>query len=131
MVVIPCTPQMRPEECGVKVSSSDGSVTFTTNSGQVITVGQGTSLTVSGNGTATQSNGAVVNFAGLTTGSVGSVGGGGGGAGGSPLPSGGNNSGSSGSSSGTPVQNSGGGSPPLTTGTITTASQPVSGSGLH
>lgn len=111
MVVIPCTPQMRPEDCGVKVTSSEGTVTFTTNSGQVITVGQGTSLTVAGDGTATQSNGANVNFAALTTGSVG---GGGGGASGSPLPSGGNNSGSSGSSSGSST--SGGGTNFVLTG---------------
>ena len=100
MTVIPCLPGQKPDECGVKLSVTEGSATFTSNSGQTTTVTAGTSLTVSGNGVVTQSTGSIVNFAaiagGLTTGSIG----GGGGAGGSPLPSGGNNSGSSGSSSG-------------------------------
>lgn len=122
MVVIPCTPQMRPDECGVKLSSTDGSVTFTTNSGQVITVGQGTSLTVAGNGNTTQSDGAVVNFADAT-GSIG--GGGGGGAGGSPLPSGGPNNGPPGSTTGSGPGGGGGGG--ITGGGgVGSSSEPVS-----
>jgi hypothetical protein len=125
MIVIPCLPGQKPDECGVKLSVTDGSATFTSNSGQTTTVTAGNSLTVSAAGVMTQTPGSVVNFAAVAGGvTTGSVGGGGGGAGGSPLPSGGNNSGSSGSSSGSTT---GTGSTNFAlTGGPTTSSGPVS-----
>ena len=36
MIIIPCTPQLRPDECGVKVSVTGGTATFTTAAGEVI-----------------------------------------------------------------------------------------------
>jgi hypothetical protein len=99
MIVIPCLPGQPPDECGVKLSVTEGSATFTSNSGQTTTVTAGTSLTVSGTGVVTQSNGSIVNFAAVAGGTTtGSIGGGGGGAGGPQGPNGGSNTGSSGSS---------------------------------
>lgn len=99
MIVIPCLPGMRPDQCGVKISKEGSEdVTFTLLNGQTINVPAGTVVSVAGNGVVTQSalQGSLVNFAsaetGLTTGSVGG-GGGGGGAGGTPLPTGGSNTG--------------------------------------
>ena len=46
MVIIPCTPQLRPDECGVKVSVTGGTATFTTAAGEVLTVSPGTVVTV-------------------------------------------------------------------------------------
>lgn len=101
MVVIPCTPNLRPDECGVKISKTGGDdeVTFTTSSGETHTVSTGTVLSVSGTGIVSQSNqqGSIVNFAsadtGLTTGSIGGGGGGGTGQTNANPSSGGNNSG--------------------------------------
>ena len=126
MIVIPCLPGQKPDECGVKLSVTEGSATFTSNSGEMTTVTAGNSLTVSAAGVMTQTPGSAVDFAaiasGTTTGSVGGgVGGGGGGAGGSPLPSGGSNSGSSGSSSGG-TTGGGGANFALTGGAVTTGS---------
>ena len=42
MIVIPCLPGQQPDECGVKLSVTEGSATFTSNSGQTTTVTAGT-----------------------------------------------------------------------------------------
>ena len=44
MILIPCTPQLRPDECGVKVSVTGGTATFTTAAGEVVTVSPGTAV---------------------------------------------------------------------------------------
>ena len=118
MVIIPCTPQLRPDECGVKLSVTSGSATFTSNSGQSTTVTGGNSLTVSGTGVVTQSTGSVVNFAAVAGAvTTGSVGGGGGGAGQTnPTPSGGPNNGPSGPTGNTPTGNTPTGNVTVTTG---------------
>ena len=95
MIIIPCTPQLRPDECGVKVSVTGGTATFTTSAGEVISVAPGTAVTVSGTGIVSQANqsGTILNFAsagssgnqatGSTgdSGATGAAGGGGGGGG--------------------------------------------------
>ena len=65
MIIIPCTPQLRPDECGVKMSVTGGTATFTTTAGEVVTVSPGTAVTVSGAGIVSQSNqsGTILNFA--------------------------------------------------------------------
>ena len=65
MIIIPCTPQLRPDECGVKVSVTGGTATFTTSAGDVVNVAPGTAVTVSGTGIVSQANqsGTILNFA--------------------------------------------------------------------
>ena len=65
MIIIPCTPQLRPDECGVKISVTGGTATFTTTAGEVVTVSAGTAVTVSGTGVVSQANqsGTILNFA--------------------------------------------------------------------
>jgi len=100
-VIIPCTPQLRPDECGLKVSASPGEdVTVTTNSGEVVNVAPGTTVSVSGSGIVSTSNqqGNLTTFASAdsgpqTTGSIGGAGVGGGAGSTGQIPSGGNNSG--------------------------------------
>ena len=102
MVIIPCTPGLRPDECGVKVSVTGGTATFTTAAGEVVTVSEGTAVTVSGTGIVSQApqSGTMLNFASAGSssqaatgstggGDAGAAGGGGGGGQTSPLPSGG------------------------------------------
>jgi hypothetical protein len=118
MIVIPCTPQLRPDECGVKISVTGGTATFTTTNGQTITRSAGTAYTISGTGVISQSaqNGTMLNFASAGGSETASAGGGGGAGQTSPLPtgesggSGGGGGGSSvgGGSSGTAVGSSGG-----------------------
>jgi len=113
MIIVPCTPQTPPDECGVKVSvSGGGTATFTTTSGETFTVSSGQALSVSGGGIVTQAaqNGTMLNFAsagsssqtgstGSTGGEAGGAGGGGGGGGGgqiTPLPGGGGGGGGTG-----------------------------------
>lgn len=99
MLVIPCTPQLRPDECGVRISSTDVTATFTTNNNEVVNISAGMTVSVSGTGIVSQSSrtGTIVNFASAETGlTTGSIGGGGTGAGGGQtgsLPTGGSNSG--------------------------------------
>ena len=87
MVLTPCTPQLRPEECGVKVSVPSGTATFTTINGDVVNIAPGVVVNISGTGIVSRStqSGTIVNFASasnaLTTGSIGGGGGGGGGGG--------------------------------------------------
>ena len=105
MIIVPCLPGMRPEECGLKVSVTGGTATLTTAAGDVIDVAPGTAVTVSGTGIVSEApqTGTMLDFASAgsssqtATGSTGEAGAAGG-AGGAPLPSGG-----SGSSGGTPA----------------------------
>ena len=55
MIIIPCLPGQRPDECGVKVSVTEGSATFTVKQWADDDRNCGTSLTVSGTGIVTQS----------------------------------------------------------------------------
>ena len=41
VIVIPCLPGMKPEECGVKVSANGGTLTFTNPAGVDITLTPG------------------------------------------------------------------------------------------
>ena len=115
LIVIPCLPGQKPDECGVKVSVSSGSATFTSNSGETTTVTGGNSLTVTGTGVVTQSQGSVVNFAAVASGTTtGSVGGGGGGSGQTtPTTSGGPNTGPPGPTGTTPTGTTSTGTTPL------------------
>src|ERR1019366_3238398 len=83
MILIPCTPQLKPDECGVKVSVTGGTATFTTSSGDVINVAPGTAVSVSGTGIVSQStqSGTILNFASAASGNqaTGNIGGGEGG----------------------------------------------------
>src|ERR1039457_5769243 len=112
MILIPCTPLLKQDECGVKESVTGGTATFTTSSGDVINVAPGTSVSVSGTGIVSQSTqaGTILNFASAASGgnqATGSTGGGegggtgaggGGGGGGqtASLPSGGGGGGGGG-----------------------------------
>src|SRR3974390_1833949 len=66
VIVIPCLPGMRPEECGVKVSANgSGTLTFTNPAGEVLTLTPGMVFTMSGNGLASEApqTGTILNFA--------------------------------------------------------------------
>src|SRR3974390_431768 len=101
VIVIPCLPGMKPEECGVKVSANGGNFTFTTPAGEVLTLTPGMGFTMSGAGLASETpqTGTILNFASAGsssqtatggTGEGGEAGAGGGGGGQTaPLPSGG------------------------------------------
>src|SRR5262249_33706504 len=125
MIIIPCTPQLRPDECGIKLSVTGGTATFTTAAGEGVNVTPGTAVSISGTGIVSQSaqSGTILNFASAASGNqaTGSIGGGGGGGGGggqtAELPSGGGSGGgggggggsTAGGSSGAPVGTGGGG----------------------
>jgi hypothetical protein len=88
MIVIPCTPDLQPDKCGLKLSVAEGSANFTTSDGQTVAVPAGMTLSVSGAGVVSLAStaGNLVNFAATDTGpdttaSIG-VGAGGGGSGG-------------------------------------------------
>jgi hypothetical protein len=129
MIIIPCTPQLRPDECGVKVSVTGGTATFTTSAGDVVNVAPGTAVSVSGTGIVSQSSqsGTILNFAsagggdqatGSTadSGATGAGGGGGGGGQTAQLPGGG---GGGGGSSGGGSSSAGGGGGTATGGGLT------------
>src|SRR3974390_3151405 len=65
MIVVPCLPGMRPEDCGLKVSVTGGTATLTTAAGEVIDVAPGTAVTISGTGIVSQApqTGTMLNFA--------------------------------------------------------------------
>jgi Chaperone of endosialidase len=82
MIIIPCVPPLRPDECGVKLNALEGIAEFTTTSGETITVSPGQSVSIDGNGVMSQSaqDGTMLNFASAGSSSQsGSAGGGGGG----------------------------------------------------
>jgi hypothetical protein len=121
MIIIPCEPPLRDDECGVKVNAISGTATFTSSSGETVTVSSGQALSISGTGIMSQSaqDGTMLNFASAgsssQTGSTGGEGAGAGGGGGggqtAGLPSGGGGGGGGGSaSSGSGSSGSGGGS---------------------
>lgn len=119
MIVIPCLPGMPPDQCGVKISVTGGTATFTSTNGETVTIGAGEVLTVSGTGIMSQSaqSGTILNFASAggsdqatgSTDAAGAAGAGGGGfAGGgqiNPLP----NGAGGGGGGGTTTTGSGGG----------------------
>src|SRR5438270_4581598 len=101
--MIPCTPGIPPDECGLKVHVVEGSVDFTSPSGETQSLNAGSHLTVSGTGiiSTAQAGGTILQFASTgpsTTGSIGAGGSGGSGGGstGTAPPSGGSNSGTGG-----------------------------------
>ena len=104
MIVIPCLPGMRPEECGLKVSVTGGTAELTLTTGELLTVVPGTAVIVSGAGIVSEApqTGTILDFASAgsssqtATGSAGAAGGVSGQT--AALPSGG-----SGSGSGTPA----------------------------
>jgi hypothetical protein len=101
MVLKPCLPGMPRNQCGVSLRLVQGGATFTTASGETITLSAANqTVSINGLGAVTQSSqdGTILNFAaartsGPTTASLGGGGGGGGGGGtvGSLGPNGGNN----------------------------------------
>ena len=102
MIVIPCLPGMRPEECGLKVSVTGGTAELTLTTGELLTVVPGTAVIVSGAGivSETPQTGTMLNFASAgsssqtATGSSGEAGAGGGSGQTTALPGGGGGSGS-------------------------------------
>ena len=106
VIVIPCLPGMKPEECGVKVSANGGTLTFTDPAGVDIPLTPGMVFTYSGAGLASETpqTGTILNFASAgsssqtatgSTGEAGAAGGGGGAGQTAALPSGGSGSGGS------------------------------------
>jgi hypothetical protein len=101
MVLKPCVPGVPRNQCGVSLRLVQGGATFTTASGETITLSAANqTVSINGLGAVTQSSqdGTILNFAaagtsGPTTASLGGGGGGGGGGGtvGSLGPNGGNN----------------------------------------
>jgi hypothetical protein len=112
LVITPCDPGVRREECGAKMKVVSGNATFTMTNGQTENMTAGEVLSVNGNGAATQQSqsGTILTFA--STGSTGGGGGGGGGGGttGSLGQNGGSNTGSSGGPTNLATNNTGGGS---------------------
>jgi hypothetical protein len=112
MVLKPCLPGVPRNECGVSLKLVQGGATFTTSSGETITLSAANQVvSINGLGAVTQSSqaGSILNFAAAGTSgpTTASIGGGGGGGGGGTV-------GSLGSNGGNNV-----GSPPTTTASLT------------
>jgi hypothetical protein len=132
LVLVPCTPGMKPEDCGLKAKLVEGEAQIETPNGTIDLNTANTVITINGNGVAsppTSSPDSILSFASageITTASTGPGGGGGGGGGGSnPPPSGGPNAGSPpGATPPNPPANS---PPPVTNpGSPSAAPNPVS-----
>lgn len=98
MVLVPCTPGLPLNDCGMKVHAIDGDATFTTTDGQIVSVAPGTTVSVSGSGiiSHTVTTESIVNFAsaGNPSETTNSVGNGAGAGQTAPIPAGGSNKGS-------------------------------------
>jgi hypothetical protein len=98
LVLIPCVPGMKPEDCGLKAKLVEGEAQIDTPNGTIDLTTANTVITINGNGVAsppTSSPDSILAFASAgTTGSTGAGGGGGGGGASNAPPSGGPNTGS-------------------------------------
>lgn len=136
MVLKPCVPGVPRNQCGVSLKLVQGGATFTTTSGETITLSQANqTANINGLGAVTQSSqaGTILNFAaagtsGPTTGSLaGGGGGGGGGSIGSLGPNGGSNVGSPATTTAAAIPNNVSGFSTLTSSGVAGTSSGVPG----